>query len=333
MKSSSVRILIAAAVLLAAAVGIIYSMFAPAGPTGRVTVMIPNGASASGVAEILKEEGVIRSAFGFKLLARLTGKSADLKPGAYDLNPGAGPGDALDQIASGDVSARWITIPEGFTIRQIGDRLEAAKIGSAERFLELARYGGSSFQTKFSSPGGNLEGFLFPDTYLVPNASTEEDVIRLMLDAFDRKVAGPMTDEIARSGMSLQQCVTLASLVEREARISKDRPLVSAVIHNRLRKNMRLEIDATVLYALGHHKGRVLYRDLDVDSPYNTYRNPGLPPGPIASPGLQSIRAAIHPARVSYLYYVARPDGSHIFSQTFEQHQAAIRSVRRGSGN
>jgi UPF0755 protein len=291
--------------------------------------MIPNGSSASRVAEILAGEGAVRSALGFKLLARVTGKSASLKPGAYDLDPGAGPRAALNKIARGDVAARWITIPEGYTIRQIGERLQDEKIGSAERFVELAQYGGSSFRTSFRHPGVSLEGYLFPDTYLVPAGATEQSVIQMMLDAFGTKIADSLAGDIARSGMSLHQCMTLASLVEREARIPKDRPLVSAVIRNRLGKGMRLEIDATVLYALGYHKGRVFYRDLDVESPYNTYRNTGLPPGPIANPGLLSIKAALRPARAGYLYYVARPDGSHIFSSTFEQHKQAIKAARR----
>jgi len=328
MRRKPISILIAAAL----AVVVLWTAFitlAPAGPSGKVMVMIPTGSSASRVAEILAEKDVVRSAFGFKLLAALTGKSSSLKPGAYELDPGAGPGAALDKIIKGEVSAHWITIPEGFTIRQIGERLEAAGVGKAQRFFTIATYRGDSFRNSFPHPS-DLEGYLFPDTYLLPIGSTEEAAIKMMLDNFAGKVAEPLADDVARSGMSLGQCVILASLVEREAQIPKDRPLVSAVIHNRLRKNMRLEVDATVLYALGRHKNRVLNRDLQVDSPYNTYRNPGLPPGPIANPGLESIRAALHPAQRDYLYYVARSDGSHIFSRTFEQHQQAIRTARRG---
>lgn len=302
-------------------------MFA-SGSNGKVRVTIPKGSSASDIAGILAEKGVVRSAFGFELLARLSGKSGELKPGAYELDPAAGPKAALDKIAGGDVSARWITIPEGFTVRQIGERLEAERIGSADRFIELALYGGDSFDTSFYHPA-NLEGYLFPDTYLVPLGSSEEAVIRLMLDAFGGKVAEPLADDVAGSGMSLRECVIVASLVEREARIPKDRSLISAVIHNRLKKDMLIEVDATVLYALGRHKKRVLFDDLQVDSPYNTYRNRGLPPGPIANPGLEAIKAALHPARSDYLYYVARPDGSHVFSRTFEEHQQAVNRIRR----
>ncbi len=333
MKSKPVKILIAFGIIAVALLGIAHSMFAAVGRSGKVMVMIPKGSSASQVAEILAEKGIVRSAVGFKLLARVTGQSCCLKPGAYELDPSAGPRAALDKIARGDVSARWITIPEGYTLRQIGERIEAEKSGSADRFVELARNEGRSFDTSFTHPGDNLEGYLYPDTYLVPIGASEESIIKMMLDAFTSKVADPLADEISRSGMSLHDCITLASLVEREARIPKDRRLISAVIHNRLRIGMPLQIDATVLYALGYHKERVLYRDYEIDSPYNTYRNPGLPPGPIASPGLESIKAALHPADVRYLYYVARPDGSHIFTHTFDEHKQAQQRARRERAN
>lgn len=329
MKSKLFRILIAIAALMVALLGIAHSMFASAGPSGKVIVMIPNGSSAGEVAGILREKGVVRSAFGFKVLARLSGKSGELKPGAYELNPAAGTKAALDKIASGDVSARWITIPEGYTLSQIGERLEAHRVGSAARFRDLASRGGESFETSFAHPGAGLEGYLFPDTYLIPLGSTEEHAIQMMLDAFGSKAAEPLAGEISRSGMTLHDCVTLASLVEREARIPKDRALISAVIHNRLEIGMPLQVDATVIYALGYHKKRLLYSDYEVESPYNTYRNPGLPPGPIASPGLESMKAALHPAQADYLYYVARPDGSHIFTRTLDEHRKATSRARR----
>jgi len=305
----------------------------PAGGSGVVNVQIPRGASAGDIGRVLAGRGVIRSAFGFRLLAHFAGNSARLHPGAYTLSRSMTPLAVLDKIAKGDAYALWITCPEGFTIRQIGERLEAEGAGDAERFYNQARFGGASFPTSFPHPSDSLEGYLFPDTYLAlvgePEGKFIQQFIQEMLACFERKVAVPLAADISASGMSLHEIVTLASLIEREAKIPRDRPLVSAVLHNRLRKNMRLECDATVLYALGRHRNRVLYRDLDVDSPYNTYRYAGLPPGPIANPGLASIQAALHPARVDYLYYVARPDGSHIFSRTFAEHQRARRIVRK----
>lgn len=321
---------IVSCLILLALVWAIGAMLVPAGSSKQVTVQIPRGASAGTIARILAEHGVVRSALGFSVLARATGKSGSLKPGAYMLSPSMRPYVVLDKLARGDVCGRWVTFPEGFTARQMGERLEAENLGKSEKFSRLAYYGGSSFRTDFAHPGPSLEGYLFPDTYLVPIGQSEEEVIREMLECFRRKVAEPLAEDIASSGMSLHEVITLASLIEREAKIPEDRPLISAVIHNRLRRNMRLEIDATVLYALGRHKERVLYSDLDVDSPYNTYRYAGLPPGPIANPGLASIRAALHPASVDYLYYVARRDGSHIFSRTFGEHQRAKQAARRG---
>ncbi|MBP6965162.1 MAG: endolytic transglycosylase MltG [Armatimonadetes bacterium] len=326
------RVAVAAAALVVLILAWLAFVMLATGPKGKVAVMIPKGASASHVAEVLARHRAVRSAFGFKLLAAVTGRSGSLKPGGYEIDPAAGPLSALGKIARGDVSARWVTIPEGYTIRRIGERLDEAKLGRAERFVELASHSGRSFPTSWQHPGDNLEGYLFPDTYLVPVGAREEDIIRMMLDAFGRKIVGPVADDLRSSGMDLHRCVTIASLVEREAAVPKDRALISAVIHNRLRRGMRLEIDATVLYALGGHKERVFYGDLEVDSPYNTYRNDGLPPGPIASPGLDAVRSALHPAAVDYLYYVARPDGSHIFSRTFVEHQQAIKKARRERG-
>lgn len=304
-------------------------MVMPMGGMDVMTVQIPKGSSANDVARILCDRGIIRSSFGFRILARVTRKSTSLKPGAYRLSPSMSPAAVLDKVASGDVSARWVTFPEGYTIRRMGERLESAGAGDASRFVELASSRFSGTVPGFPLPDTGLEGYLFPDTYLVPIGESEEVVIGEMLACFERKVIKPLGAEIAASDLTLHQIVTLASLIEREARVPEERALISSVLRNRLRKNMRLECDATVLYALGEHKNRVLYRDLEVNSPYNTYRNAGLPPGPIANPGLASIEAALHPAQSDYLFYVARADGSHIFSRTFEEHQRARQTVRR----
>ena len=292
-------------------------------------VPIPRGSSAGDIGRILAAHKVIRSSLGFTLMARATGRSKGLKPGAYLLSPSMTPLEVMAKIANGDVCARWVTFPEGFTVRQMAERLAAEGFGNADRFLQMALYGGSSLTSSFHRPNSSLEGYLFPDTYLIPLGGSEEALIQEMLDCFDRKVVETLAAAMAKSDMSLHEVVTLASLIEREARIPKDRALISAVLRNRLRRGMRLECDATVLYALGRHKNRVFYKDLDVDSPYNTYRYPGLPPGPIANPGLACIEAALHPAQADYLYYVARPDGSHIFSHSMAEHERAKQAARR----
>jgi UPF0755 protein len=188
-------------------------------------------------------------------------------------------------------------------------------------------------------PSQSLEGYLFPNTYLIVLDSNPKMIVGQMLQAFKSQVAEPLSSDVVETAgndgaqarsRALYQAVVVASMIEREAKVEKDRPLISAVIWNRLRKGMKLEVDATVQYALGEHRGRLFYSDLAVISPYNTYRNPGLPPGPISNPGLASIKAALHPANVDYLYYVARPDGSHVFSHTLEEHNAAKARIRRG---
>jgi UPF0755 protein len=319
------------AVLLVVIIGGVFSARAvmPVGGRGDVFVEIPRHSSAERVAEILQEKKVVRSAFAFRLLARLARRSTALKPGAYQLSPSMSSLEIIRKISSGDVAARWVTVPEGFTIRQIAAHVEAEHLCNADDFLQKATTGGRAFKTDFPSPGANLEGYLFPDSYLIPVKSSDDAIIAAMLDCFSRKVSKPLGAEIAKSGMTMNQVITLASLIEKEAKVDKDRPLISAALRNRLAKHMRLDCDATVLYALGRHKKRVLYKDLRIDSPYNTYLNFGLPPGPIASPGLESIKAALHPASVDYLYYVAKPDGSHIFSRTMAEHERAKAEARR----
>lgn len=332
MKSSRTKALALFSLLVIVVGWVAVSMLTPVGGSETVNVQVPRGTSAAGLGRLLAGKGVIRSAFGFRLLARMSGKTAALKPGAYSLNTGMTPSAILEMIANGDVSARWVTIPEGFTVQQIGDRLQADGLADSAKFTDLALNNGASFHTSFQHPNSSLEGYLFPDTYLIPKGSSEEAIIQEMLKGFESKVAIPFSSEIAASGWTLHDVVTLASLIEREARVSKDRPLISSVLRNRLAKGMRLECDATVLYALGAHKDRVFYRDLEVDSPYNTYRNAGLPPGPIASPGAACIRAALHPAQTDYYFYVARRDGSHIFTRNMQEHDLARQAVRAEGG-
>lgn len=304
------------------------NMFAARGGNKSVVVNIPKGASVDKIAEILEDESVIKSKIAFKILSHAKNSASKMKSGAYRLNSSMTPSSIINIIVKGDTISRWLTIPEGYTIKQIAEKIEKEGYGSAAEFVKLAALEGDQFDTPFPSPGKNLEGYLFPDTYLITIGITEKDIITEMYNCFNRKVYEPLKKDISASGMSLHEIITLASLIEREARVPKDRAMISSVLRNRLDKKMRLAVDATVLYALGEHKSRVLYRDLEIDSPYNTYKYAGLPPGPIANPGVESIRAAIHPAKSDCLFYVAKPDGSHIFTKTFEEHKKAISEIR-----
>ena len=206
---------------------------------------------------------------------------------------------------------------------------------SREEFLAAAHNSNvlADLTADFPLPKDTLEGYLYPDTYEFPPHVTANQVLLEMLLNFGKRFARPYQRDLASAPHTLHEIVTIASLIEREARVPGDRPRIAGVIENRLRAKMPLEIDATVLYALGHHKQRVTFKDLTVRSPYNTYRHKGLPPGPIANPGLDSLLAALHPEPNAYFFYVARPDGSHLFTRTPGEHEAAKREVRRERQN
>jgi UPF0755 protein len=292
-----------------------------------VRVKIPPGSSSSKVASILAEKGVIRDARIFQLFARVAGGTGNLKAGTFKLSPSMTAAEVLRQLGEGGAPPDDIavTIPEGFRLVQIVERLKAAGIiDNPERFKRLASGLTEPFNPPFPLPRKKLEGYLYPDTYRFLPKCGEEAVIQKLLENFDRQFYSEHREEVERSGHSLHEIVTIASLIEREAQIPADRPKIAGVIENRLKQKKRLEIDATVIYALGHHVNRVFYKDLAVDSPYNTYRHAGLPPGPIASPGIASLEAALHPDRHPYLYYVAMPGGGHVFAKTKAEHDKNV---------
>ena len=315
------------------------------GDRSPVRVVVPNGASAKEIARILRDRNVIRSPFVFVLTCRLSGKTGKLKPGVYEFNRAMAVPAIIRSLVRGEALEAWITIPEGYTIRQIADILEARGITDSDVFVRIGVAGAASFSQYSFLCGTSLEGYLFPDTYLMARGIQPELVIEKMLDTFERKVVVPYREEIelaasrwfgvARGdfGEGLHKVLTVASLIEREAKVPKDRPLIAAVIYNRLKKGLKLEIDATVSYVPGDsraNKSALHYEDLRTDSPYNTYKYPGLPPGPICNPGLACIKAALKPADVDYLYYVAKPDGSHVFSRTLQEHNRAKRAIKSG---
>lgn len=316
-----------AVLILLIAGGWLWWQFQPVGRGALQLVRITPGMNARQIAHKLQQMGIIRRAWAFEWVARWKGWGDRLQPGQYELRPSMSPLQIARTIAEGRVATSWVTIPEGYTLRQIARVLQERGVARSEEFLRLATAEGDSFRAAFPLPK-NLEGYLFPNTYRFPRGTGARQAIQSMLSLLEREVYQKYRAEIERSGFRFHQILTIASLIEREAKVPEDRPLISAVIHNRLKRGMNLEIDATVLYALGRHKPRVLYRDLQVDSDYNTYRRRGLPPGPIANPGIACIEAALRPAKVDYLYYVARPDGSHIFTRTLQEHHMAVARAR-----
>jgi len=279
-------------------------------PTDSVQVVIPRGSSLGDIASLLQDRGVISNAFAFRVLARVAHNDTDVRAGAYAFAPHATAADVLNQLLTGGAQvATWVTIPEGFTAKQIAQRLQGEGVGKADAFDRAFR---------------GHEGFLFPSTYLIPLAATPEQVTRMFTDQFAKELPPDAAQRARALLVSVRQAVTVASLVEREAQIEADRPMIAGVIYNRLRQGIPLQVDATIEYALPAHKTELSLRDLRVDSPYNTYAHTGLPPTPIANPGLPSLEAALHPAKTDALYYVYCGNGHHVFAKTLAEHQANV---------
>ncbi|SHG81310.1 UPF0755 protein [Thermosyntropha lipolytica DSM 11003] len=289
-----------------------------------IDVFIPENSTARDIAGILYEEKLIRSREAFLYYCKKTGYDSRLKAGHFRFSRSQSLKEIARDIAEGKVVMITFTIPEGYTVEQIGDIVVKKGLCSREEWEEALR---KDYDYPFLAevPSGvknRLEGFLFPDTYVVGEGITASELVAMMLQNF----ANIWERDFAREaeGKSIYQIVTIASMVEREAVVPSERARIAGVIFNRMRAGMPLQIDATVLYALGKHKEIVTYDDLKVDSPYNTYQITGLPLGPIACPGREAIKAVLNPEKHDYLYYVARGDGSHHFSRTYAEHLAAI---------
>lgn len=293
---------------------------------GNARVTVPSGATMRLAADSLESAGVIGSAKLFSLYAKVTRRDRNIKAGTYILDRGASWNTIVDALVAGKGIVFTLTIPEGWDTRTITPtvarvmKVPASAVDSAIRDTALVR--------RLGIPTETLEGYLFPETYLLPEGSSAPSIVRRLVAEFERRWKPEWDAQLQKLGMTRHQVITLASIIEKEARVAAERPTISAVYHNRLKRGMLLQADPTVLYALGRHENRVLYRHLEVNSPYNTYRNVGLPPGPIASPGSASIEAALFPADVPFLYFVAHPDGHHEFRATLREHNEAVRQMR-----
>ncbi len=294
---------------------------------GTREVLIPRGASVETIAGILKADGLVESPTLFVLAARVLGHDRNLKAGRYTMPVGASIYRILRQLSSGMGKQDMVTIPEGQRVEEISQILATQARIDPSRFLALTR--DSAFVASLGVPADRLEGYLYPDTYPFYPLLTPEEVTRVMVERALRVFEEEMELPGARQGLTMHQLVTLASMVEAETATPSERPRIAAVFYNRLKRGMMLQSDPTVMYALGVFKNRVYYSDLNVKSPYNTYRNRGIPPGPIGSPGRAALHAVLFPLPDSTeLYFVARGDGTHIFSKTWAQHLAAVAHVR-----
>lgn len=316
-------------IVVAAGVATLLSPVATNQSARTVLVTVPPGANARSIGALLERRGVVRHGMGFVLAARLEHVAGKMRAGHYELSPAMPPRQIALLIALGRTATDVVVIPEGFTLTQTARRLAQNHLVSESTFLALAQSQGRTFHVHgFQPPSDSLEGYLFPDTYQVPKNATAHDIITQMLANFHARALADNEAALTQFPGGLPAAVTLASLVEREAETDKDRPLIAAVLRNRLARGMRLQCDASIQYVLPQHKSRLFFADLRVNSPYNTYLHAGLPPGPICCPGRASLDAALHPASSDALFYVARPDGSHIFTRTLAEHDRAIAALR-----
>ena len=312
---------------VAAAAALVGSTGCGSSNGGTVRVTIPTGSSFTTAVDSLSHAGVISSPRLFSFYASVRKRDRALKAGTYAFERGASWNTVLDALTRGKGLVHTVTIPEGFSLASIAPLLGRALSVPPESVMVAAS--DSSLRHRLDVPTPTLEGYLFPDTYTFAEGTSPEEAVNVLVARFEKVWKPEWTARLQQLAMSRHDVITLASIIEKEARLDEERPVISAVYHNRLKRGMLLQADPTVQYALGRHVDRVLYKDLEVDSRYNTYKHPGLPPGPIASPGAASIQAALYPANVPYLYFVADPDGHHEFRETYAEHTEARAQIRR----
>jgi UPF0755 protein len=291
----------------------------------EVFVDIPTGIGPATIGQRLVDAGVIRDAWTFRAAVIASGRARELKAGEYRFDA---PLDALavvDKLARGDVYKRLLTFREGLTIPEMAAVFEEKGFGPSAAFTKAAA--NAKLINDLDPAARDLEGYLFPETYALARGTPAADVVSQMVASFKKALGPELRAEAAAANLTVRQVVTLASLVEKETGAGEERPLVAAVYRNRLERRMPMQADPTVIYAMqksGRYKGNLSRADLQLDSPYNTYRYPGLPPGPIAAPGRASLEAAVRPAPVDYLYFVSKNDGTHVFAATLAEHNKNV---------
>jgi len=278
---------------------------------------------------MLKQEGIIRESTLFMTMATFLGKKKEIKAGEYEFHSRMHPWEVLNILAKGQVKPRLVTIVEGFTLSQIAQLLDDLEIVEKETFLEKTSSPALIISlglpySATSKLGPSLEGYLFPNTYHLLREMNSEEIIQMMVQEFKKVFNNDWIRRASQLGMSQREVVTLASIIEKETSLPEEKPFISAVFHNRLRKKIPLQSDPTVIYGIKNFNGNLTRADLQRPSPYNTYLSNGLPPTPICNPGKDSLLAALHPSPVSYLYFVSKNDKSHYFSSTMEEHNQAV---------
>jgi UPF0755 protein len=291
-------------------------------PQTRTSVVIPRGASFGDVVGVLQAHGVLAHPIAFRILARMRNDEGDVKAGEYAFAPRQTSDEILRKLVAGEAqTAIWVTIPEGFTAREIAQTFADRKLGGVPAFDDEFLHSGIEIDGRRTP---SLEGYLFPSTYLMPIDVTPAAAAKRMTDQFRAELPSDAEARARLLGRTIPEVVTIASLVEREAKADDERALMAGVYYNRLRIGMPLEVDATIEYIFPEHHDVITKRDLETDSPYNTYLHTGLPPTPIANPGRASLDAAFEPRASDYLYYVYKGDGHHAFARTLAEHNANV---------
>ncbi|MDR7865273.1 MAG: endolytic transglycosylase MltG [Sporomusaceae bacterium] len=320
-------LLIIAGVFAILAGSAVYSFAKPvnAAAGDAVMVVVKPGMTTQAIGELLYEKGLIKNVLLFRIVAKLEGAEGSLKAGEYALSKAMTVNEMIGKLTRGETAYKQFTIPEGFTIDQIAAFLEKNNLASAAKYKTFAAgYAPYDYINPAANAKYKAEGFVFPDTYRIAAGTNEEQLVKMMMSQFDSQFTPAMRQRAAELGLSVREVVILASLVEKEAQVAAERPVIAGVFMRRLKLEMPLQSCATIQYILGYPKPELTVQDTELPSPYNTYQNMGLPPGPIASPGLAAIKAVLNPADTDYLYFFANKDGSHVFSRTYDEHLAAI---------
>lgn len=328
------KIIILVAIILGVIVGVgvpsyigsCYKAFNTADDTTKL-VVIPSGSGTETIGNILEESGIINSGFKFKLASKFEGNDGKYKAGTYALSPSMDVVTIMDMIISGDSDENTtrFTIPEGVTIKEVAQILSDKNLINYDAFIDEIEHGDFDYDFVKDLPAGEnrLEGYLYPETYEIYTNASEHDIINKMLAQYDKLVTDEHYKQAKAMGYSMNDIITIASIIEEETLYKAERPLVASVIYNRLNIGQKLQVCVSVQYALPEHKEELTYEDLEIESPYNTYKYAGLPPGPICSPSISSIEAALNPADTDYYYYVLseKNDGSHNFSNSYSEFQ------------
>ena len=316
-----------AAVAVAAMLGMFFFIKAPTATHSLpVTFTVSSGQHLSIIAQNLKDQDLISNLIGFKLYVRIKKAATRIKAGEYEMNTGMSPETILSILTSGKSKLYRFTIPEGVNMQEIAILAQEAGLCSQKQFLSLCN--DLEFINQLKLPGMTLEGYLFPDTYFFSRETDCKTLIKKMISTFNKTFNDKWKARAKKIGLSVHEVVILASIIEKETGNGKERPIISSVFHNRLKRHMRLESDPTVIYGVSDYDGRIRYKHLRRVTPYNTYKIDGLPAGPIANPGAQALKAALYPAQTNYLFFVSKNDTTHKFSTNLKDHNRAVKKYQ-----